>query len=84
MVAGQLPNKLTAFFRCLDFDNRRIAEIELRTANAGDERSRGGDAWRFGGGVGPGAHFEIPKWPADVDHAGDTAPEIAHESVIEM
>ena len=84
MMSGEFAHELPALLGCLDFHDRRIAEIELRPRDARDERAGDSNARRFGGGVRALAHLEIPHRAADIDHARDPAAEIASENVVEM
>src|SRR5204862_7180353 len=84
LLRGELPHHFASLLRRIDFHDRRIAQIELRARDARDQWPGGGDPRCFRGGVRALAHFKIPKRPADIDHAGDPAPKIARERIIEM
>src|SRR4051812_33016157 len=67
ILRGKLAHKFAALLGRVDLHDRRIAEIELRTRDAGDERTGYRDAWRFRGRVRNLPHLEIPHWSADID-----------------
>lgn len=84
MLRGQFGNELTAFLRRLDFDDRRIAKVQLRTGDAGNKRAGYGYARRSGGGTGLFSHLEIPERAADIDDTRNPAAEIAREGVFQV
>ena len=69
------PDQITRRFRRRNFDDRRIAEVELRIGDHRNQRPRDGDTRRFRRSLGGVAHLEIPERAADVDDAGHTARE---------
>ena len=69
------PDQITRRFRRHNFDDRRIAEVELRIGDHRNQRPRDGDTRRFRRSFGGVAHLEIPERAADVDDAGHAARE---------
>ena len=80
-LRSQFADQFSALFWRVDLDDRRIAEIELRTRNARDERPGDRDARSFRGRVGDLTRLEIPHRTADVDDAGDAGTQITREGV---
>src|SRR4029077_19257823 len=68
ILGGELAHELEGLIRRVDLDYGRIAEIELRSRDAGDQRAGDGDARRFCGCVCNLANLEIPKWPPNIDN----------------
>ena len=81
ILRREFADELPRLFGRVDLHNRWIAEIELRTRHARDQWSGHGHARCFGRRVRDLAHFEIPKRPADIDHRGNAAAQIALERV---
>ena len=64
----------------------KAREVYLRTAVGVDAQGWAsyGYTRRFRGRIRRFAHLEIPHRPADIDHARDSATNVAREDIIEM
>ena len=83
-LLGQFADELARLIGSFELHYRRIAKIEFLARNARDQRAGDSNARCVRGRIRCLPDLEIPHWPADIDHAGDAAAEIAREYVIQV